>query len=244
MSSAPRIYLPLATQAGTRLPLDENNATHLLRVLRMNEQDAVRVFNGQGYEFTARLCEVQKKSAQVELLDCLRHEPLPRLQLHLGQVVSKGDRMDFTIQKATELGISDITPLWSERCEVRLKGERLDKKMEHWRNVAIAACEQSGRTWVPTIHEPVYFLDWAAARQDDIRLLLHPHQQKPLRDYPLPASIALLVGPEGGFSDTEVEQAVQTGFAGLTLGPRILRTETAALAALSVLQFQWGDFSA
>ncbi|UZK02630.1 16S rRNA (uracil(1498)-N(3))-methyltransferase [Venatoribacter cucullus] len=244
MSSAPRIYLPQASAAGTRLPLDDNNATHLLRVLRMTEQDAVLVFNGRGSEFAARLCDVQKKSAAVELQQCLRQEPPLRLALHLGQVVSKGDRMDFTIQKATELGISDITPLWSERCEVRLKGERLDKKMEHWRNVAVAACEQSGRTWVPEIHQPVHFLDWTSARQEDVRLLLHPHQQKPLRDYAQPDTIALLVGPEGGFSDTEVEQALQAGFAGLTLGPRILRTETAALAALSVLQFQWGDFSA
>lgn len=244
MSATPRIYLPQASTTGTRLPLDDNNATHLLRVLRLAEQDEVRVFNGCGSEFSARLCEVQKKSAMVELQECLRQEPLPTLSLQLGQVVSKGDRMDFTIQKATELGITAITPLWSERCDVRLKGERLEKKMEHWRNVAVAACEQSGRTWVPTIHEPVYFLEWAAARQDDIRLLLHPHQQKPLRDYPQPASIALLVGPEGGFSDAEVAQALQAGFAGLTLGPRILRTETAALAGLSVLQFQWGDFSA
>lgn len=243
MSSTPRIYLPEASTSGLRLPLDDNNATHLLRVLRLAEQDAVQVFNGRGQEFAARLCDVQKKSAQVELLECLRDELPALLQLHLGQVVSKGDRMDFTIQKATELGITDITPLWSERCEVRLKGERLDKKMEHWRNIAIAACEQSGRTRVPVIHEPVYFLDWAVACQQDIRLLLHPHQQKPLRDYPQPASIALLVGPEGGFSDAEVQQALQAGFAGLTLGPRILRTETAALAMLSVLQFQWGDFS-
>lgn len=243
MSSAPRIYCPQPLHQGDCLPLDDNNVTHLLRVLRMTEGDPVRVFNGAGAEYSARLCDVQKKSASVEILECLRQEPSTSLNLHLGQVVSKGDRMDFTIQKATELGITDITPLWSERCEVRLKHERLDKKMEHWQNVAIAACEQSGRTWVPTIHEPQYFADWAAQQQQDIRLLLHPHQQKPLRDYAQPASIALLVGPEGGFSEREVEQALQCGFAGLTLGPRILRTETAALAALSVLQFQWGDFS-
>ncbi len=244
MNSAPRIYCPQLLQAGSKLSLDEHHVAHLIRVLRMNDGDAVRVFNGTGEEFAANLCDVQKKSASIQLQQCLRSEPATALSLHLGQVISKGDRMDFTIQKATELGITDITPLWSERCDVRLKGERLDKKLEHWQNVAVAACEQSGRTWVPEIHQPVHFLDWTSARQEDVRLLLHPHQQKPLRDYAQPDTIALLVGPEGGFSDTEVEQALQAGFAGLTLGPRILRTETAALAALSVLQFQWGDFSA
>lgn len=244
MSSAPRIYCPQPLLADQILPLDDTQAAHLLRVLRMADGDAIRVFNGCGDEYLASLCDVQKKSASFVLRECLRQEPQPSLSLHLGQVVSKGDRMDFTIQKATELGITDITPLWSERCDVRLKGERLDKKMEHWQNVAIAACEQSGRTWVPRLHPPQMLADWSTAQQQDVRLLLHPHQQKPLRDYPQPGSIALLVGPEGGFTEREVEQVLRTGFAGLTLGPRILRTETAALAALSVLQFQWGDFNA
>lgn len=242
MSSAPRIYFPQPLTTGVTLALDEDNAAHLVRVLRMVDGDAVRIFNGSGVEFLATLTNVQKKSADITLGECLRDEPISALKLHLGQVVSKGDRMDFTIQKATELGITDITPLWSERCEVRLKGERLDKKIEHWQSVAIAACQQSGRTRVPVIHEPQYFADWAKNCDADIGLLLHPHQQKPLSDYQTPQSIALLVGPEGGFSDAEVEMALASGFAGLTLGPRILRTETAALAALSVLQFQFGDF--
>ncbi|MBU2040158.1 MAG: 16S rRNA (uracil(1498)-N(3))-methyltransferase [Gammaproteobacteria bacterium] len=241
--SGPRIYSAAALSSGLRTELDDQAFAHLIRVLRMNDGDPVRLFNGDGHEYAGQLCDVQKKSASVLVGDILRSEADTPLKLQLGQVVSKGDRMDFTIQKATELGISDITPLWSERCEVRLKGERLDKKMEHWQKVAISACEQSGRNHIPTIHQPQYFADWAKNNNADVRLLLHPHRQKPLRDYPQPASVALLVGPEGGFSEQEVEMAMSSGFAGLTLGPRILRTETAALAALSVFQFQWGDFS-
>ncbi|TVV41903.1 16S rRNA (uracil(1498)-N(3))-methyltransferase [Thalassolituus sp. C2-1] len=241
--SGPRIYSAAALSSGLRTELDDQAFAHLIRVLRMNDGDPVRLFNGDGHEYAGQLCDVQKKSASVLVGDILHSEADTPLKLQLGQVVSKGDRMDFTIQKATELGISDITPLWSERCEVRLKGERLDKKMEHWQKVAISACEQSGRNRIPTIHQPQYFADWAKNNNADVRLLLHPHRQKPLRDYPQPASVALLVGPEGGFSEQEVEMAMSSGFAGLTLGPRILRTETAALAALSVFQFQWGDFS-
>ncbi len=241
--SGPRIYSAAALSSGLRTELDDQAFAHLIRVLRMNDGDPVRLFNGDGHEYAGQLCDVQKKSASVLVGDILRSEADTPLKLQLGQVVSKGDRMDFTIQKATELGISDITPLWSERCEVRLKGERLDKKMEHWQKVAISACEQSGRNRIPTIHQPQYFADWAKNNNADVRLLLHPHRQKPLRDYPQPANVALLVGPEGGFSEQEVEMAMSSGFAGLTLGPRILRTETAALAALSVFQFQWGDFS-
>lgn len=243
MISAPRIYLPLALSPDQTLPLDENNFGHLVRVLRLGEDAAVRVFNGLGQEFSAELRQVQKKSAEVQLNTLLRDEPLPTLALHLGQVVSKGERMDFTIQKATELGVSAITPLWSERCDVRLKGERLDSKLEHWQKVAISACQQSGRVRVPIIHPPLDVSEWLQHRQEAIKLVLHPHQQQPLHTYDQPSSIALLVGPEGGFTELEITQALQQEFAGLRLGPRILRTETAALVALSVLQFQFGDLN-
>lgn len=238
----PRIYYPTSLTIDSVYPLDADNAAHLIRVLRLNEGDQIEVFNGLGNEYSAILCDVQKKSASFKIQALARQEPKPLLALHLGQVVSKGDRMDFTIQKATELGVSEITPLWSERCEVRLKGERLEKKMAHWQNIAISACQQSGRCWVPIIHPPLDFLDWAKTNTAAIRLLLHPHQQQPLSQYAQPNSVALLIGPEGGFSEEEVTQAIAAGFTGLCLGPRILRTETASLAAISVLQYAWGDF--
>lgn len=238
----PRIYFPAALTINTTHALDADNAAHLIRVLRLSEGDALNVFDGLGNEYAARLCDVQKKSASFEVIARVRQEEQPRLALHLGQVISKGDRMDFTIQKATELGVSEITPLWSERCDVRLKGERLEKKLAHWQKIAISACQQSGRCWVPIIHPPLHYLDWVKANTAEVRLLLHPHQQQPLSDYTQPHSVALLIGPEGGFSDSEVSQAQDNGFTGLRLGPRILRTETASLAALSILQYTWGDF--
>ncbi len=241
MSLIPRIYFPAATDLNATYTLDEDSAAHLLRVLRLGENASIKVFNGMGKEFAAVLKNVQKKSADFMVQSCTRDESEPELKLHLGQVISKGDRMDFTIQKATELGVAEITPLFSERCEVRLNNERMDKKIEHWQAVAVSACQQSGRTYVPVIHEPVHFSQWCNTVQADLRLVLHPHQQQPLTKLATPKNIALLIGPEGGFSELEITQAMQQSFTGLQLGPRILRTETAALAALSVLQYQWGD---
>lgn len=237
-----RLYQPLNLALGQTYPLADDNANYLLRVLRMQEGNELQVFDGKGKEYLAELVQVQKKSARFFVKTLLKDEASPLLNLHLGQVISKGERMDFTIQKATELGISEITPLWSERCDVRLNNERQDKKLEHWQAVAISACQQSGRTHVPTIHPPMALADWLTSINSDIRLVLHPHQQQPLQAMPAPKSVALLVGPEGGFTEQEVQQAQQQHFMGLRLGPRILRTETAALTALSVLQYQWGDF--
>lgn len=239
----PRIYYPQTLQPQHSYLLDDNNFAHLIRVLRLTQGDDLRVFNGQGQEYAATLSDVQKRSAHFVVSELLTEEAPIKLNLHLGQVMSKGDRMDFTIQKATELGVSEITPLWSERCDVRLKGERLEKKLEHWQNIAISASQQSGRCRVPVVHPPMHFLDWAKSCQQEVRLMLHPHQQQPLSDHKTPKSVALLIGPEGGFSEQEVELALQESFTGLQLGPRILRTETASLTALSILQFLWGDLA-
>ena len=242
MATQPRIYTPEDLALNSRLDLDSQASTHLIKVLRLNEGAELRLFNGDGCEYLAQITVANKKNAQVEISAVLSTDPKVSFPLHLGQVISKGDRMDFTIQKATELGITDITPLWSERCDVRLKGERLEKKMEHWKKVAISACEQSGRNHIPTIHPAMNYQDWARSVETDTKLVLHTRDQKPLAEIKTPASVALLVGPEGGITDEEVEFCIQQGFTGLTLGPRILRTETAALAALSLFQYLWGDF--
>lgn len=237
-----RIYTPAPLVSGTTISLDEQAFQHLIRVLRMSDGDQIHLFNGDGREFAGSLCEVGKKQANVQIGDCLKTDAPLALPIHLGQVISKGDKMDFTIQKATELGVSRITPLVSERCDVRLKGERMDKKLEHWRKVAISACEQCGRNDIPVIDEPQAMTDWAPGVTSEARFILHPHNQQALASNQRPTSVCLLVGPEGGFSAIEVEQAERCGFTGLLLGPRILRTETAALAAISVLQYLWGDF--
>lgn len=242
MATRPRIYTPEDLALNCRLDLDSQASTHLVKVLRLKEGAELRLFNGDGCEYLAHITVAGKKNAQVEINEVLSTDSKISFPLHLGQVVSKGDRMDFTIQKATELGITDITPLWSERCDVRLKGERLEKKMEHWKKVAISACEQSGRNHVPTIHPAMNYQDWANSVEAESKLVLHTRDQKPLSEIKTPASVALLVGPEGGITDEEVEFCIQQGFTGLMLGPRVLRTETAALAALSLFQYLWGDF--
>ncbi|ASP38406.1 16S rRNA (uracil(1498)-N(3))-methyltransferase [Bacterioplanes sanyensis] len=240
--ATPRIYHPEPFSINTVITLDDNAAAHLVRVLRLQNDAPILLFDGSGQEYAAKLTDVGKKTANAYVTHCSKTETASPLQLHLGQVISKGDRMDFTIQKATELGIHDITPLWSQRCDVKLNQGRLQKKCEHWQRVAISACEQSGRCQVPTIHAPQTLSDWLAQIQADCKLVLHPHNQSPLKEQAVPESVALLVGPEGGLSDDEVALCQQRQFNGLTLGPRILRTETAALTALAVLQYQWGDF--
>lgn len=242
MATRPRIYTPAALAINSKLELESQASTHLVKVLRLKEGAEIRLFNGDGCEYLAHIIVAGKKHAHVEITEVLSTDAKVSFPLHLGQVISKGDRMDFTIQKATELGITDITPLWSERCDVRLKGERLEKKMEHWQKVAISACEQSGRNHVPTIHPAMNYYDWAKNIECERKLVLHTRDQKPLADMQAPSSVALLVGPEGGITDEEVELCIEQGFTGLTLGPRILRTETAALATLSLLQYLWGDF--
>ncbi|QZI71145.1 16S rRNA (uracil(1498)-N(3))-methyltransferase [Pseudomonas protegens] len=221
--------------------LPEAQAHYIGRVLRMAEGDALQVFDGSGMEFRGTLVEVGKKRVRVRLDERFAGQDESPLQIHLGQGLSRGERMDWAIQKATELGVSEITPIFSERCEVRLKDERADKRLLHWRQVAISACEQCGRSRVPLIHPPVLLADWIKQTQADLKLVLHPVAQ-PLESHAKPQTLAFLIGPEGGLSDAEVEQAHGAGFLPARLGPRVLRTETAPVVALAVAQQLWGDF--
>lgn len=220
--------------------LPEAQAHYIGRVLRMAPGDAVQLFDGSGQEFRGQLLEVGKKAVRVALDETLPGQAESPLQVHLGQGLSRGERMDWAIQKATELGVSAITPIVSERCEVRLKDERADKRLAHWRQVAISACEQCGRSTVPVIHPPVTLADWLKETDADLKLVLHPVAE-PLTRHERPARLAFLIGPEGGLSDAEVEQAKAAGFHSARLGPRVLRTETAPVVALAVAQQLWGD---
>jgi 16S rRNA (uracil1498-N3)-methyltransferase len=164
------------------------------------------------------------------------------LSIHLAIGISRGERMDLIVQKATELGVSEITPLFTERCEVKLSGERLDKKVNHWQQVAISACEQCQRNSLPSINAPVKIEQWQVNCDASLKLVLHHRTDQSLSDMPPPSGqVALLIGPEGGLSEREIEQAISLGFSPLALGPRVLRTETAPLAAISILQSLWGD---
>lgn len=207
----------------------------------MAEGDALQLFDGSGNEFRGTLLEVGKKRVVVRLDESFAGQVESPLQIQLGQGLSRGERMDWAIQKATELGVNEITPIFSERCEVRLKDERADKRLAHWRQVAVSACEQCGRSRVPVIHPPVLLADWIKQTQADLKLVLHPVAE-PLVSHAKPATLAFLIGPEGGLSDAEVDQAQGAGFLPARLGPRVLRTETAPVVALAVAQQLWGDF--
>ena len=235
-----RFFIDMPLSLGQH-ELPEAQAHYIGRVLRHAPGDAVQLFDGSSREYLGELLEVGKKGVRVELREELAGLPESPLRIHLGQGLSRGERMDWAIQKATELGAAEITPIISERCEVRLKDERADKRLSHWRQVAISACEQCGRSVLPVIHAPTSLAEWQAAVQAELKLVLHP-QAEPWSGHAAPRSLAFLIGPEGGLSDDEVERARAAGFHPARLGPRVLRTETAPVVALAVAQQLWGDF--
>lgn len=238
--SLPRFFVAAPLALGV-LDVPEAQAHYLSRVLRLSVGAAVQLFDGSGDEFRGELISVTKKAVQVELREQVPGLPESKLSIHLGQGLSRGERMDWAIQKATELGVAQITPLFTERCEVRLNDERAQKRLEHWQQIAISACEQCGRSKVPVIHAPQLLKDWQASVQADLKLVLHPVAQ-PLTQHATPHTLAFLIGPEGGLTEDEVAQAAEYGFQPARLGPRVLRTETAPVVALSVAQQLWGDF--
>lgn len=238
----PRFYIELPLVAGQSLDLPESVLRHV-QVLRLREGDTVTLFDGRGGEYPATLAALAKKSAQVVLGDLLPLERESTLQLKLVQAVSSGDRMDYTLQKAVELGVSVIQPVFSERSVVKLAGDRADKRMEHWRGVLLASCEQCGRNTIPQLLPLQPFGKWLAGdTTPGLRLMLSPQGSQRLRDLPRNAAAALLAGPEGGLTAAEEAAALAAGWQPLKLGERILRTETAAVAAVAALQTVWGDF--
>lgn len=238
-----RIHLPAPLSEGQELPLPEAAFRHLVQVLRMQAGDRFTVFNGEGGESAATLAQVEKKRAVAQIG---AHVPVDRespLDLRLAQCVSKGERMDITIQKAVELGVTCIQPLLSQRSVVRMDAERWDKKLEHWQGVIVSACEQSGRTRVPVLLPVLPLAAWLDRGDFGTGLTMDPEAAQGLQALPAPAGpVTLLVGPEGGLSPDELAQATRAGFIGLRMGPRVLRTETAGMAALAALQAQWGDW--
>lgn len=238
----PRIFQPGTFAAGQALALSEDGANHVGRVLRMQPGQTLLLFNGEGGECPATITEAGKRQVMVQLDEPTDNSVESPLHLHLGQVISRGDKMEFTIQKAVELGVAEITPLWSERCGVKLTGDRLDKKLHQWQKIAISACEQCGRNMVPRVHPVQKLSDWLAEPFEGLRLNLHPRAQYSINTLPAPAErLQLLIGPEGGLSAEEIDTARQHQFTDILLGPRVLRTETAALTAITALQVRFGD---
>ena len=237
-----RIYHPERLSAQQTISLTDSAAGHVARVLRMTIGDSLHLFDGHGGYYPAAIIDISKRSVDVHLGSHHNEDCESPLSVHIGQGVSRGDKMDFTIQKAVELGVTELTPLMTERCGVKLQADRWQKKLEHWQQVAISACEQCGRNRVPVIHPPVQLASWLAEPCAALKLNLHPTAEQGINGLPQPEhGIRLLIGPEGGLSDAEITQANQHGFQSILLGPRVLRTETAALTALTALQVRFGD---
>ncbi|HUS25266.1 MAG TPA: 16S rRNA (uracil(1498)-N(3))-methyltransferase [Candidatus Binatia bacterium] len=243
MSTVPRIFVDEAMHAGQELELPAAQAHHVGAVLRRGTGDPLVVFNGQGGEFAATLQSVARRTVRVRLDEHRAIERESPLQVTLAQGISKGERMDYTIQKAVELGVAEIAPLVTDHCVVRLSDERWQRKQEHWQSIAVAAAEQSGRTRVPSVAPVTDLRDWLnAAPVDTLRLVLAPEADAPAGTLRQGGQrVALVVGPEGGFSDLELRLADLAGCVALSLGPRILRTETAGVVAMSLVQALWGD---
>lgn len=237
-----RALLPKATKAGQTLVLPDSVFQHLIKVLRLSNGAELQLFNGQGQRFSGQLIEVSKKSAQVTLLSELTSQTESPIQTRMGLVMSKGDRFDYALQKATELGVTHITPLTSERCDLKLKADRIEKKMHHWQGVISSSCEQCYRDKLPTLLPISNIEEWTRTQESEVKLVLHTATDEPNWPDQSPSSISFLIGPEGGLTEAEIKSAQNNGFDAWQLGPRILRTETAPVVILALLQQRWGDF--
>ena len=231
----PRFYIEAELAVNATIELTETVFHHWVKVLRAQVGEKATLFNGQGGEYNVTLIEVSKKSASIQINVFNPINRTPKCKTLLGQVMSKGDRMDYAIQKSVELGVAEIQLLTSERCEMRLKYERDQKKIDHWQGIAIAACEQCGMNIIPKILAPVSLETWLQSELPNSKLVLAPNKEeiKALDNNDL--EIALLIGPEGGLSENEITSANQAGFNNWCIGERILRTETAPIVALSII---------
>lgn len=242
----PRIYQTsmVPWQLGAEIELDPEAAHHVGRVLRMSAGQPIELFNGDGHNYAATITTIAKRGISVKIVEVAPNPTESPLQVHLAQGISRGERMDFVLQKSVELGVYEITPLFTERCTVKLSGERLLKKQQQWQRIVISACEQSGRSFVPKVNLPLSMQQWLAQLPKGLRLTLDPYATEPLQQLTEhPKQLTLLIGPEGGLTEDEVALASAHHFLPVHLGPRVLRTETAALTALSVIQYQFGDLA-
>jgi 16S rRNA (uracil1498-N3)-methyltransferase len=235
-----RIYTTQKLRSNELVELEPEPSHHLARVLRLGVGDALTLFDGNGGEYPGEITAVDKKHIRVLTGAHLQKECESPLEIHLGIAISRGERMDWIVQKSTELGVTSLSPLSSEHSGVKLAGDRADKKILHWQQIAFSACEQCGRNRPPIIHPLQAINLWLASTVAERKFVLH-HRAESIGTGRAPASLALLVGPEGGLSENEITAAAQAGYTALSLGPRVLRTETAPLAAIALLQGWWGD---
>ena len=253
----PRIYTAQALNEGTLTDLEESPSRHLSKVLRMQPGSQLVIFNGRGSEYSATIEAANKKTVTIKVLERFSHHRESPITTHLAIGLSRGERFDFVLQKACELGVNEITPLFTDRTEVKIPKERMQKKSASWQQIVVSSCEQNQRNHIPTIHPAQNIQDFLKTldapqlesgqpgnnqHENDLRLVLHHRTSQKLSDHQTPSKVTLLVGPEGGLNDDEILLAEAKHFNALALGPRVLRTETAPIAALSCIQLLWGDF--
>lgn len=240
----PRFFVPAGLAPGALVELPEEAAHHALRVLRLGAGDAVVLFDSRGGEWCARLVRTGPAwRAQLEGFDAVDRQP--PLAVTLVQGLPAADKMDWIVQKCTELGVAALQPVTVKRSVVKLAGERMERRVRHWQQVAVAACEQSGRNRVPTVAPLLDLPQYLGhpGQDNELRLVLAPGAPRRLPDMPRPAGgVTILIGPEGGLEEGEMRAALAAGFEPLSLGPRVLRTETAGVAALAAMMALWGDF--
>lgn len=238
----PRIYCDQPLASGKQVTLDDKASGHLLRVLRCKIGSKIKLFDGHGQEFWATITTANKNQAMVTMEEAIANTCESSLYIHLGQSISRADKMHYTLQKAVELGITQITPLFTENSALK-SAKPFENRLSHWQKILISACEQAGRNYLPTLAPPQRLKDWLGLRKEEWRFILEPTSKISLTAFPVknPTTIALIAGPEGGLTSTEISLAQEYAFQAIRLGPRILRTETAAPAAITAMQVLWGD---
>jgi 16S rRNA (uracil1498-N3)-methyltransferase len=239
-----RSYIPEKILIGQQMQLSELASNHLVRVLRLGINDTCILFNGDGFDYQAKIISVAKRGASVEIISSHAVSNESPIAITLVQGIARGEKMDWILQKATELGVQRIVPVITDRTEVKLDAERSDKKMQHWRGVVESACEQSGRARLPEIINPCALADWPLRDKNTAKFALDPDGAFGFADLVKinPTAVSLAIGPEGGFSERDLTTLKAGGFQGLRMGPRILRTETAGLAAIAALNALLGDW--
>jgi len=234
-----RLYQNAVFKVGDKVSLEKNNEHHLLKVLRFPVGNIITLFNGDGLDYQVKIIST-KKTYKVEVLSQQKNESESNLDLTLAQGIAKGEKMDFLIQKAVELGVTSIIPIQTERCVVRLKADKVAKRIDHWQKIANHTCEQSGRSVIVDISLPQTLTE-LLNKSNHNGFVLHHRATENLQTMEKPSKATILIGPEGGLSDAEIKQATNSGFQPLLLGKRILRTETASLVAIANMQLLWGS---
>ncbi len=238
----PRLFIDMPLYNGETILLPRDKAHHISNVLRMRAGDSIKIFNNLGFEYEARIIDITKKTAQIEVLKSIQIDNESPLKITLCLAIARGQHMDFSIQKAVELGVYNIVPVISEFSNVKLEDSRVQNKLTHWQNIIISAAEQCGRNRLAQLQKPLSLMEWLELDTSMKRLILHPAGQQSLSDIGVQDNeLSLVIGPEGGFSDHEVKLSAEKGCIPISMGPRILRTETAVVAAVSNAQQLWGD---